>query len=249
MQGGGECCRLSLPTTPAPLWPPPLSPLDTSLGHHTCCTPQASPTPPTPIFPETPPPPANTHNKHPHSTPKQIAEWDSFAHHFSPLMFDALLRILGGDVDECVRSALQARECVVSDHCSAALRPQGARCRTCSDDLTCTGEPRAGWFGGGGSVWVCFGYRFTLGSEVRFDSPPQASTQNAPHPNAPHRTADYWGLGSDYKCDNYPSLWRSALCYRGLPRGLPPTLTGFFYMQSSSTCSTCSWVHRVQDLL
>lgn len=43
--------------------------------------------------------------------------------------------------------------------------------------------------------------------------------------------ADYWGL-EGFRCDNWPSLWRSALCHRRLPFGVPPTLLGLFFMRS-----------------
>lgn len=44
---------------------------------------------------------------------------------------------------------------------------------------------------------------------------------------------EYWGL-EGYRCDNWPSLTRSGLCYRPPPLGLPPTLAGLFWMRSSN---------------
>jgi hypothetical protein len=72
--------------------------------------------------------------------PLQVAEWDSFSHHFPHLLFDSLLRILGPQVDTCVMKALRNSQCVVSRGCTVALRPAGdTRCLTCADDSTCTG--------------------------------------------------------------------------------------------------------------
>jgi hypothetical protein len=75
-------------------------------------------------------------------TNPQIAEWDSFSHHFPHLLFDSLLHILGGALDAPAAAALRLPECVVSDRCSAALRRRGGaeeRCMSCASDATCSG--------------------------------------------------------------------------------------------------------------
>ena len=46
--------------------------------------------------------------------------------------------------------------------------------------------------------------------------------------------ADFWGL-KGYRCDSWPSLTHSGLCYRRFPLSVPPTLAGLFWMPSSNT--------------
>ncbi|GBF96857.1 hypothetical protein Rsub_09713 [Raphidocelis subcapitata] len=45
--------------------------------------------------------------------------------------------------------------------------------------------------------------------------------------------SDSWGLGPGYRCDAWPSLTRSNLCYRAFPLGAPPTLGGLFFLRSA----------------
>ncbi|KAI8469740.1 MAG: hypothetical protein J3K34DRAFT_422677 [Monoraphidium minutum] len=76
---------------------------------------------------------------YPYPVMSTFAEWSSFAHHFPHLLFDGLLRTLGGGLAPCAAAALRLPECAVSDRCSAAVRPEGdTRCRSCADDATCT---------------------------------------------------------------------------------------------------------------
>lgn len=149
------------------------------------------------------------------------AEWEGFAQHFPPLLFDALLRALGpGVVDARARAALALPQCVVSDRCAAALRRNGT-CQTCADDATCSGE-RRGRHG------------------LPLDRPPKPAPQLADtrtrtrthiahRPHATHTSAEHWGLGPGHRCDAAPAFAASRLCYQRKPGRPAPTLLGLLF--------------------